>query len=64
MHDQAEKINAEILGFARRKNQYFEPLFFISGTNRSQIRSDRSDLVDLITINRSTRSDIPQRKND
>ncbi len=46
------------------KTNIFNYYFFILGTIRSQIRSDRSDLVDLITINRGPRSDIPQRKND
>ncbi len=46
------------------KINFLSIIFFTSGTNRSQIRSGRSDLVDLITINRTLRSDIPQRKND
>ncbi len=51
-------------GFVRHENLHFKSQFLILGTIRSEIRSDRSDLVDLITINRSPRSDIPQRKND
>jgi len=51
-------------GFARHKNLHFESQFLILGTIRSEIRSDRSDLVDLIPINRTARSDISQRKND
>ena len=58
------KIGLKFLGFARHENLIFESQFLILGTVRSEIRSDRSDLVDLIPINRTTRSVIPQRKND
>ena len=51
-------------GFVRHENLHFESEFLILGTIRSEIRSDRSDLVDLIPINRTARSNISQRKND
>ncbi len=58
------KIYLTFSGFARHKNLNIELQFLILGTIRSEIRSDRSDLVDLIPINRTARSNISQRKND
>ncbi len=58
------KIGLTFSGFARHKNLNLKLHFLILGTIRSEIRSDRSDLVDLIPINRTARSNISQRKND